>query len=328
MDGQTETAMIRRKDEFMNRRISLMAHGYEAWIDAGHGGSLIRLARPDLGAESLRTPPADAEPENPFLYGTPPLLPPNRIEGAAFTFRGRRQTMPVNEPSTGCQLHGALHGMPMEVTRQTEDAVSLRFAAKSGEYLNLTYAFEVNLRYQLSGQGIAQEVSITNQGDEPMPAGIGWHTTFQIPFVAGSEPENVRLRLSVGREYLRNMETFLPTWQWVDDSVDRRRLEAGEITPCQETFSRHFRQTAPHRMVLTDIRVGVRIVYDTPQYDFWMLYNGGNSEFVCVEPQSWVINAPHAPWPEQETGLVALKPGETARYAAKISIEKLYKEAR
>jgi aldose 1-epimerase len=42
----------------------------------------------------------------------------------------------------------------------------------------------------------------------------------------------------------------------------------------------------------------------------WMIYNGGgNSGFICIEPQTWMINAPNLNLPATQTGLILLEPG-------------------
>jgi len=101
--------------------LTLNGFGYEASVATKRGGSLIRLACPALNAESLRTP-IKGMTDNPFLYGTPLIFPPNRIAGGRFSFEGRVYELPVNEPATGCFPHGVLHETPFRCL------TSIRFA--------------------------------------------------------------------------------------------------------------------------------------------------------------------------------------------------------
>ena len=301
--------------------IFLNGFGYAAQIAPARGGSLLRLARPALKAESLRTPP-DGPLDNPFLYGTPLLFPPNRIAGGRFAFEGRDYALPVNEPATGCFLHGALHRTPFQVRYADTLCAKLFYHAPAGAYMGFPHAFSILLTYRLSERGLLQQADVTNDSPERMPMGLGWHTAFRIPFLPDSAPEDIRLQASVEAEYPRDMHTYLPTWDTVDDSSLRRALNEGTLTPCKESLSRHFRQGNAHRMTLMDVRSGVQIGYDTPDYDFYMIYNGGAGDFICVEPQTWVNDAPHAPYPPEESGFCALEPGDTRRLSSLFSIEK------
>ena len=66
------------------RVIRLSAYGYEAEILPERGANLLSLTRPELDMVSVRTPDSlDAfATQNPFFFGMPFLLPPNRISGA------------------------------------------------------------------------------------------------------------------------------------------------------------------------------------------------------------------------------------------------------
>lgn len=290
--------------------LRLIGAGYEAWILPHRGANCVRLWRPACGTESLRTPSGESM-DHPYLYGTPVLFPPNRIAGGHFTFAGREYRLPVNEPATGCFLHGTLHQMPFDVVSASPSRGVLRFCAGEGAYLGFPHAFEVEITYCLGEDGLTQQTRIKNKGQHPMPAALGFHTTFRIPFAPDSQPGDVRLMLSLGEEYLRDRETFLPTWKTAEQTPFHTSAGRGELVPCLETISRHFAQGPDHTMVLTDCRTGAQIVYHTPDYNFWMLYNGGAKDYLCVEPQTWVIDAPHAPFAAEKSGLIPLDPGQS-----------------
>ena len=68
-------------------------------------------------------------------------------------------------------------------------------------------------------------------------------------------------------------------------------------------------------MRLTDAKRGVQLIYRAlPPYAYWMVYNGGSKEFLCVEPQTWVNNCPNAPFDREKTGFAFVAPGETKTY--------------
>lgn len=76
--------------------MDLQAYGYRARILPERGGSCIDFSRGRIHA--LRTPEDDScYQQDPFLYGTPILIFPNRISGGRFRFEDREYAFPINE---------------------------------------------------------------------------------------------------------------------------------------------------------------------------------------------------------------------------------------
>jgi len=301
-----------------------LKHGaYYAEILPERGGNCIRLSK--NGIEALRTPqsPDTFRTDNPYLYGTPLLFFPNRISGGAFDFDGRTYTLPVNEPATGCFLHGTLHEEPFAIVEQTETTLRLQYTAtKQKPYLMFPHAFTLELSYHLSDSGLAQTAVFRNDSDMPMPVALAFHTTFRIPFVPKGSPDTVRLTLDTAEEYGRNMANYLPDGTRYADHELQSMLDNGTLCPAAHTISRLYRMGSAHTMELQDRESGARIRYTAGDtYGYWMVYNGGNHDFLCVEPQSWLSNAPNAPFDRSETGFDALNPSETRTYTTNLSIE-------
>ncbi len=301
--------------------LELHAEGYTALIDPEHGGNCVRLSR--YGAEILRTPKSAADrDESPFFYGTPLLFFPNRISEGCFVFEGREYRLPVNEPSTGCFLHGTMHRTAFEVIRQNEQSASLRYLATDREpYLTFPHAFEVDQEWSFSPAGLRQTVTVTNRSRLDMPVALGSHTTFRLPFTADSRPDEITMRLDTGAEYSRNMQTYLPDGKVFTDYPDRDALRQGTFVPAPCRMSRLFRMGSSKTLTLTDPRGHVQMTYEALKgYHYWMVYNGLSPDFLCVEPQSWLSNCPNAPFPREETGFDCLMPGESRVYETLLSI--------
>ena len=111
--------------------IHLSAFGYEAEICPERGANLVSLTKPELKMRSLRTPDSldDFTNFNPYLWGVPVLLPPNRISGAKFEFEGREYVFPMNEPAIGNFIHGMLHETALPCTEQAFDHAEFIFRA-------------------------------------------------------------------------------------------------------------------------------------------------------------------------------------------------------
>ena len=72
-----------------------------------------------------------------------------------------------------------------------------------------------------------------------------------------------------------------------------------------------------------DTATGARVLYQLGEgYRYWMLFKGGRDDLLCVEPQSWLINCPNAPFPREQTGFDYLQPDEARDYTATFRLER------
>ena len=129
--------------------IELCGGGYTARINLSRGANCISLRHSATGARILREPPDPMRLDNPYLYGMPLLFPVNRISGGRFVFAGREYVFPVNEPNTGCHLHGTLHETPFAVTARSGDSLTAEYTADAAHpYLSFPHAFTLRLSYR------------------------------------------------------------------------------------------------------------------------------------------------------------------------------------
>ncbi len=312
----------------MSSLITIHSHdgAYEAKIQPSRGANCLSFKHFPSKICALRTynPDEITELDNPFLYGTPLLFPPNRIKGGRFTYDGREYTLPVNEEATGCFLHGTLHETPFEVVEQSESTVTCRYeATENAPYLTYPHAFTLVVKYEICEKGLKQTVSITNNSKLRMPVGLAFHTTFQMPFVEGGDVKNIRMTLPVGEEYDRDMTDFSMTWETVSDKEFHARLASGDVVPAEQFISRHFSRPMGAALRLTDTESGYSVVYDADgSFKYWMVYNGGNEDFLCVEPQTWINSAPQAPAKMGDVNIIGIEAGETRDFVTYMYVEK------
>ena len=307
--------------------VHLSAFGYEAEICPERGANLISLTRPELNMRSLRTPGSleDFTQSNPYLWGVPVLLPPNRISGAKFEFEGREYVFPMNEPAIGNFIHGMLHETALPCVEQSASHAEFLFhATRERPYMTFPHAFTLRIRFELREDGMHQIIAVVNDSEQNMPFALGFHTTFGLPFVEGGRPEYVRLKLGVGDEIERNMDTFLPTGGVIADSPMRQEMLNGTFRPCEHVISRHFAMDESREMRLMDAEHGVQLIYRAlPPYAYWMVDNCGSREFLCVEPQTWVNNCPNTPFDREKTGFAFVAPGETRTYDTTFTLTRM-----
>ena len=303
-------------------RITISGGGYTAVIMPERGANCIDLIHKESGARVLRTFEG-GNPSNAFLFGMPILFPPNRIKGGKFTFDGREYSLPVNEVKTGCFLHGTLHETPFEVKEVCDNSVTLEYSAtKDVPYLTYPHEFTFSICYTVDKNGLSQTVKITNNSSLTMPVGLAYHTTFNIPFVNGSEWSDITMMLPCGVEYDRDMSDYTMTWERVSDPTFHKAIAEG-ITPGEHTISRHFSRPKGASLRLLDSKSGYEVVYEaSDSFKYWMVFNGGAKDYICVEPQTWINCAPHAPKEMGDVGIIKLLPNETETLVTRLSVSK------
>ncbi len=284
-----------------------------AWVCPSLGANCVRLRH--RGAELLRTPAKlDELAESPCLYGTPLLVPPNRIADGRFEWNGRDYRLEINEPSRNNHIHGFVMNAPFRTagrrTTRQSDAVTLRYDASADRrYADQGLSFSLEVTYALSGAGLEQTIRIVN-GENPLPLGLGQHTALRAPFRSGERPEDVRLRVPAAAEWTLERERVLPTGERGDTPLCHA-LREGRVAPCAQPVSALITLNGTW-LELFGAASGSTVRYRMDGYPFVMLWNqNGSRGFICCEPQTWVTNAPNLlALPPRETGFIPLLPHE------------------
>lgn len=305
---------------------------YEAALIPEYGGNLVAFRDTERGYRFLREPDENAMNDftaNPSVYGIPFLFPPNRYEDGNFPWKETVYELPINEQATHNHLHGFLHNVPWKVVASgTTDVesyvlISQKVDGQHPMHRYLPFKFTVYLRYRLDGTGLHQQCSIVNEGTEAMPNLFAFHTAINAPFAAGSTPDDYRIKVTIGERIELN-ERSLPTGRLLPLSEEEQAMKTEGVNPYFAAMDNHYTavpQNGRNYMELTDLRTGVKLVYDVgTSYKHWMIWNNGaNRSFICPEPQMNRVNAPNlsniAP---EEAGLIQLLPGERFEQSASL----------
>ena len=177
--------------------IKLTCGSWSAEILPHTGANTVRLTWE--GTDVLRPLCDLAElAENPFLHGSPILLPANRTDGAAFVFDGRRCLLPLNEPKLRNNLHGMLWSLPFSVLETAETSASLLYENRGDAY---PFPFRLTVTVRLDGEGYHRAFEVENTGETDMPLTFALHTTF---------PESGYVQVPLAEAHRRN-ERLIPT---------------------------------------------------------------------------------------------------------------------
>ena len=298
--------------------VKLQAGDYTALINTERGANCISLRNSKYNAVILREPNKSGVLDNPYLYGMPILYPVNRISGGSFEFEGRIYRFPINEPQTNCHLHGMMHEMEFEISEIGDSFVKCVFER---QYLDFPHRFRVEMKYSLSENGLLHKTKITNLSSENMPNFLGFHTTFNIPFLKGALAENVRLYAEIGNEIERD-RNYLPTGKLLlyDDVAEK--INIGEFMPLEKVISRHCKSKKGGQIELTDIKQGIKLVYENDEKFGWRLfYNGSADDYICLEPMTCMANCQNSPFDREYAGFDSIAPYSSKEYVSRIYLE-------
>lgn len=130
-----------------------------------------------------------------------PLVPfCNRIPNGRFDFEGREVTLPPNLGDHPHALHGQGWQRPWTVERLEGGEAVLAYDHPPGDW---PWAYRAEQHFVLNPSGLWMGLSVTNRGDQAMPAGLGFHPYF--PRRPGE-----RLQAAVDGVWMID-ETVLPT---------------------------------------------------------------------------------------------------------------------
>ncbi len=232
---------------------------------------------------------------DPYLQGSPILLPANRIYRGKFSFEGVEYSLPITEPRTNSHLHGTVHRQPFAIVSQSDTSVTLKFSNTGAVY---PFDFDMTVTYSVDDEGFSQKYEIVNTGSGNMPYTFCLHSTFV-------EPESFSLPISKRQEH---DAIDIPTGRYLDLTEQERRYLTGSPSKGLEIVG--YYESAGNVARIGDVLYEV-----SDNFDYWIMYNGrGESGFLCVEPQAGKVNGLNI-----EDGYKLLSPGQGVVYTTRYS---------
>ena len=265
------------------------------------GGSIAGLWLDDVPV--LRSTPGPAL-QRVSAAGSYPLVPfSNRIGHAAVSWAGRSHALLPNNPPEPHAIHGV--GWQRTGTVLQIDAQLARLAYSHQADKAWPFAFAAVQLFELSDEGLALHMTLTNQSETPMPAGLGWH-----PYFAKRPGSHLRFA-AAGR------------WEMGADKLPTHRLPApGLDTGCAGLDVDHCFDGWAGDVELQDelLRICIR-----SNLQRLVVFTNPTRDFVAIEPVSHVNNSVQlmqgAGLDAEALGLIVLQPGESMSAHMHIQIE-------
>jgi len=141
------------------------------------GGRVAAFAHARFGAILVPIAERTFVPEAWPKAGAYPLIPfHNRISNGAFMFEGRRIEIPEHPEASPHALHGFSSRREWRVAGCGADWAELVLRHEGDAF----WPWPVTCRqvFRLTPDALEVTLSVSNDSDRPMPAGIGWHPYF------------------------------------------------------------------------------------------------------------------------------------------------------
>ncbi|MDQ1912015.1 aldose 1-epimerase [Paenibacillus sp. GD4] len=285
------------------------------------GNNVYSIWDKQLKREMLRTPASPAEmKEQPVQFGTPILMPPNRIREGKFRFDGRDYQFDRNNPLTGNHIHGVIKSQPWTVRSSGERDGKLFITSvlrtQGDEFIQRQYPhdLEFELTYELQGSTLLHKLKVTNQGSESAPFGYGLHTWFLLD----GEPDKWKLQLPVSGLWELD-ETNIPLGP-IGPLGSYEALVKGDVLQGYNMDTVFQIGDYPCLAVLSRNDVDIRYS-GSDLFKQWVIFTKGDADqFICLEPYTWVTNAPNIDQPAEVTGLRGVEPGKPLELEVKLEV--------
>ncbi|EGK11105.1 aldose 1-epimerase [Kroppenstedtia eburnea] len=323
-EESTITAFVQEIPFLQQQAIRAGNDNLEFVIVPDWGSNLISLVDQRSRHPLLRVPHSAEEFwETPVLYGTPILFPPNRIEDGRFSYGGRDYQLDVNEKEHHNHIHGFVHTRKWKVIKaeaEGEHAVVVtQFdSADHGEVTRqFPHHFILRMTYALEGSSLDKTAEVWNRGTDPLPLGLGFHTTFNFP------EETAQFSLTAAKRWRLNSR-LLPTGE-LEEIPYKKVMQTGmslKGIPLDDVYLSGGDSGAANEAALWLQSAGVEIRYRVDShFKHWVVYNfDGHHGFLCPEPYTWVTNAPNLELPPSLTGFQELKPEESRMFKTNITV--------
>lgn len=282
--------------------IRLTAGGWSATIRPELGGAILGL---DWRGHPVLRPTPDGS--NDILETACfPLVPyANRIAGGRFAFGGHRVALPVPERFAPHALHGDGWLRPWTVEAVDEASVRMTLAGGGDHW---PWCWTAVQTLSLGEAGLRIDLVMTNDSDEPAPAGLGLHPYF-------ARATDARLTLVSEAVWLTDAgqipDRTAPPTAVVDWSAGRALAGA--------PFVDHAYAGWPGRAKIDGD--GRRVTLTASDTCRWVqVYAPPGADFLCVEPVTHRPDALNAPAGEG-AGVTVLASGESLSMWLTIGVE-------
>ncbi len=226
-----------------------------------------------------------------------PLVPfGNRVSGNRFEWEGKTYELEPNVAWDSHYLHGDAWLNDWQCEARSDQALTLTYRQQRG-----IYRYEAEQQFHLTATALRVTLSVTNEGKETLPFGLGWHPYFPLTTAT-------RLQAKASGYWLEREHWLAGEYQGrVPDALDFRQPNALPHQWVNNGFSGWDGEAIIHQQ---GYALGMKTEPPAPCYFVFVsdpaFDKGYAFDFFCLEPMS---HAPDDHHRAQGGQLTALKPG-------------------
>ena len=312
--------------------INMVAGKYTCLIAPGIGSNILRLYDSENQIELLhfkKKIPMKWLRFPSLVCGMPTLFFPNRLGNGVLKTSDNEYHFPINEEKLQNFIHGFIHKRKYQVVKtsmdkdlfQTETITRFVYNKNDPFYQYFPVDFTVEIKFILNKTGLHYELSLTNNSDKMLPAGLGCHTSMKAPFIKKGSKKNLRIQIPALKRCELDSKC-LCTGNLLDLSDEDLKYTNGTKLPVLNNIDNDMFLIGNlplndgheiHGVRIFDTKTNHEILYEVDEfYKFFIIWNcGGGADFFCPEPMSWMIDAPNLTISPEISGYREIAPNET-----------------
>lgn len=229
-----------------------------------------------------------------------PLVPfSGRVRDGRFRFRGREIQLALNFLPQRHAIHGQGWQRPWQITASAEHELIIDYRHTPDAW---PWRYAARQQFRLDAERLTVVISVTNQSDSAMPAGIGLHPYF-------IRTAQVQVRAGSDKIWLNDAEVMpLRLTEPPAEKNSNRGIRLAEVA-LDNTFTGW---DGLAEITWPEWGAGLRIKNQQPTTPFLVVYSPPGERFFCVEPVSNSADAFNlADQGSSDTGMRVLEPGQT-----------------
>lgn len=256
--------------------------------------------------------------EHQVVNGIPILFPCGRIRGGEFLWNARHFVWPRTDSKGPNALHGFVWDVPWRVCELPGEALTITPGVIGQERLEryLGEPIDLRVRYQVVDDKFTITSTVRNQGKNPIPWGLGFHTTMSLA------AHDWIVKIPLGREWEMGAD-LMPTGHLLPKPDTLAGLVEGRSAKSlvADTCYLLDRDETPW-IACYHPEKSVRVLWEaSPEYRHLVIYRPNlDADFISIEPYTWTHNAPNLRLDPALTGLDGLEPQatRTLKYSVRV----------
>lgn len=241
---------------------------------------------------------------------------PNRLKDGRYDWQGKGYQFPTNDATHQNALHGFGMQRPLEVVNidLKEGHARIEMEHKyEGEHDYYPWPFTFGLTYDLFAPNqLWITLSLRNDAEVAIPAGLGWHPYFQLADTAAEHHLQLPTVTMVGID-----ARMIPTGKRYayDDFTENKKIGATILDNCFAVPTTHREVSAQ----LSGTRGRIRYWQETGRgkFNFLQVFTPPYGTSIALEPMTCNVDAFN-----NGEGLATLSPGETLKAKAGVMYDK------